>query len=503
MASQMLSSLFGREEIKISQEMIDFQRNDYVVNAITEIFAELRNEVLNNKYVKKASDMHKDEKCLQLLNKLDYTLKERFGLTFKHVASNGSGYGVYVVSPRDVDTISNTSNAEAIDYIKQILDVFKVTEANVKKKENVEVLDPTNISSGDNLSMLYHYRKAIVEIKNKMKSSSVFVDRKKAKIMGLPNEYIAYVMHDLHGYFTKADLLPEEATAVLLHEIGHAFTYIEYSYRTITNTSVLIDTFLENLDKKNRSPKESLVIAYEKSTKRDIAKEVKDKNVVSATIYIMDNYIKEHRYTITGSTHPSVDSEQLADQFAGRFGLSAEVMSALDKIIQAQFKEIDKYLWNNIFQLLLIGVILVVLAIASGIGAILGLLIVVTCILIWFSYLLATYKNPTENDPGYINTYDSLKRRYTRLRNELIRNLRNLDVDEKEFKANLVSSIEKMDKVLDAMPEDKVPMFDAIIRKFSNAAKHRVEVRAIEQMIEDLSENNLYLAAAKLQIKSK
>lgn len=503
MASQLLSSLFGREEIKIAQEMIDFQRGDYVVSAMTEIFSELRNEVLNNKYIKKASDMHKDEKCLELLNKLDYTLKERFGLTFKHAACNGSGYGVYVVSPREVETISNNSNTEMLDYIKQILDSLRVTESNVKKKEDVQEIDPYHISGKDNLSMLYHYRKAIVELKNKMKSSSVFVDRKKAKIVGLPNEYIAYVMHDLYGYFDKANLSAEECTAVLLHEIGHAFTYIEYSYRTIASTSVLMDTFLENIDKKNRSPKDSLIIAYEKATKKDIAKEVKDKNIVTATIYIMDNYIKENRYTMTGSTHPSVDSEQLADQFAGRFGLSAEVVTALEKIYQAAFKECDKYLWSNIFQLLLCVVLLVIMGVATGAGAIIGLTILTTCILIWMSYLLATYKTSTENDPGYINTYDSLKRRYERLRNEQIRNLRNLDVDEKEYKASVISSIEKMDTILKSMPDDKVPLFDAIIRKFSSSAKHRVEVRMIEQLIEDLSENNLYLASAKLQDKIK
>lgn len=500
MASTMLSSLFGREEIKVSHEMIDFQRNDYVVNAMSEIFADLKNEILNNKYIKKAGDLHKDAKCLELLNKMDYVLKERFGITFKHVASNGFGYAVYVVSPKDVDTISATSNVESLEAIKNILEQLRVNENNVKKRDDVQEIDPLNISGKDNLSMLYHYRKSVIDLKNKMKASGVFVDRKKAKIIGLPTEFIAYVVHDLVGYFRDAKMEPEECTAVLLHEIGHAFTYIEYSYRSVTNTSVLIDTFLENIDKKNRTPKDSLVIAYEKATGKSIAKDVKDKNVATATIYILDNYMKDTRCTVTGSTHPSVDSEQLADQFAGRFGLSAEVASGLEKLYEAMFKEFEVMMYSNIGFMSIIALILIAIG-CTGVGAVIGPLVFVSILLIWFSYILSTLRTPTESDPGYINTYDSVKRRYERLRNEIVRNLRNVDIDEKQYKENLLKSLDKMDKVIKAVPDEKVPLFDAVIRKFSSSARHRVEVRVVEQLIEDLSENNLYVAAAKLQIK--
>ena len=515
--SEALEELYALREIKVSHEMIDFQRNDYIVSTLTDLFQELITEVKTTNRVSSATDMHKDGRCLEILNKIDYALLERFGLTFKHVACAGIGYGVFVSSPKEIDAISGKSKQASIEEIDEVLKYYKYNTDLSKKKEDVEVFDDSRytgtrkeekekdelLGKVDNLHLLYNYRKSLEEIKSKMKTSSVFVDRKKAKIVGLPNEYIAYILHDTYTLIEKIKLSAEELTATLLHEVGHAFTYIEYSYRSVANCSVLMDTFLENLTKKNKTPKESLILSYDKySGNKEASKELKDKNAITATLYILDNFIKENFLTLTGSTHPSVDSEQLADQFSGRFDCGENLVSALNKIEEYGIKQLKNY---YLFQL---GMLLVMLLINIGLVVVIGSPAMIVAGLVGVVFLLVlgrllTFVSsyPQDNDPGYKNTYDSLKRRYARMRNEMIRNLRNIELPDKEYKERLILSIEKVDVFLNSVPDEKVGIIDSLVRFFSKSARHRVEVRLLEQLLEDLSENNLHLAAAKLQSK--
>ena len=497
-----LDQFYKREEIHVAREMIDFQRNDYVVSTLNSLFKELCTEVKGNLYIKKSGSMHKDGKCLEILNKIDYTLKERFGLTFKHVACNGFGYAVLVSSPKDIDAISGQDHTGMKEELDKELKRWRFKEHNAKKKEDVQELDPYSDTGKDNLHILYHYRNSLTELRNKMKTDNVFVDRKKAKIVGLPNEYIAYVLHDLYTYITKADMTPEEITAVLLHEVGHAFTYIEYSYRSVSNCSVLMDTFLENMNKKNKTPKESLILAYEKISKGTDSntKDLRSKNAVSATIYVIDSFVKQNMLTLTGSTHPSVDSEQLADQFSGRFGCSAELASGLEKLYAMIYKEIRPIcIWN--ITVLIFYTLLSIAVAASGIGMGIFLTLFFGLLSVYYIHYYITLETPEETDPGYINTYDSLKRRYTRMRNELVRNLRGLELPDKNVKEQLLISIDRLDAILDTVPDERVPFMDSVVRFFSKSARHRVEIRIVEQLIEDLSENNLHVAAAKIQSK--
>lgn len=495
----LLRNEFKREKISIAKEMIEHQNNDYVVSTLNDLFQEIINCVKETK-IKKSSSLHKHPFTLNIINKINYTIKERFGLDTQLVAVDGSeNFGVYVSSPRDVDTIHTTMFSEIMDELKSMIEWYNVNETNAKTKHEVQELSVYDIKSKDNLSFLYNYRKSIMALRDKMCTSSVIVDTKKAKIIGLPNEYIAYVNHDVVPFIKKLNFTAEELTAVFLHEIGHAFTYIEYSYRSVTNTSVLMDTYLDNLTKKNKTPKESLVLAYEKVSK-DKNTEYKTKDLPTATIYMMDSYLKENRFSVTGSAHPGTDSEQLADQFASRFGVGAHLVSGLDKFR----KEFDEKILGAITYSLgsisiIFGSCVVFYLVASvmaaaAVFAIFGLLAAL-CVL--------TIDNPmtSDSEPLYVNTYDDAKRRYERIRNDYIRRLRSNPSATKADIETTIETLKKIDEVIKATPDAKISVIDKLFRVFSSATKHRLEIRNIERMIEDLSENNLYLAAAKLKSK--
>lgn len=497
--SRLIKDMFKREEISVAHEMIEHQHNDYVVSALNELFEDLIQNVKASKSIKKASDLHKDANCLNILNKIDYTLKERFGIETKFVSIDDSmNFGVFVSNPKDVDVLQNEMFSETMSELKVAIEKYNLTEANTKAKREVQDISMWTMDGKDNLSLIYNYRKSIMSLRDKLKTSSIIIDKKKAKIIGLPNDFIAYLQHDLVAFIKKLKCTAEELTSIVLHEVGHAFTYIEYSYKSVTNTSVLVDTFLDNLDKKNKTPKDSLILAYEKVSK-DTSSDYKTKDTATAVIYMLDSYLKENRFTLTGSAHPGIDAEQLADQFAGRFGVGQHLVSGLEKMRDT---------FNNVggCNALLFGIWILLSGAMAIILAIQGMIVgaIVTGIFIFVEILsMLIFKDPfsDDNDPGYAAKYDDAKRRYERIRNESIRRLRSNPSASKADINAIVSNLNKIDEILKTVPETKVTLIDKLFRMFSSSTKHKLEIRTIERMIEDLSENNLYLASAKLQSK--
>lgn len=489
--NNLLRDALRGEKINISREMIEHQNNDYIVNTLNDLFQELINNVQTGR-INKASTLHKDSHCLNTLNKIDYAIKERFGIEIKLVSVDDSeNFGVFVCSPKEVNTITDGSFNEVMDECNKTIEMYNVNEANTKAKNQVQELDMGTEIGKDNLSFIYNYRKSVNALKDKMKTSSVIIDRNKAKIIGLPSDFIAYICHDLPAFIKTLKCNAQELTAILLHEIGHAFTYIEYSYRAVTNTSVLIDTFLDNISKKNKTPKESLILAYEKVSE-DKSSDYKTKNVATATVYMLDSYLKENRFNLTGSAHSGTDSEQLADQFASRFGVGVHLVSGLEKFRNYYTEQI-----LGIKTIMLVGAVIYggIAAICLSMGSMVGGLIFVGVI---FIVCALTIDNPVEkdNDPGSVGTYDDAKRRYMRIRNDYIKRLRSNPTATKSDIEFTINALNKIDAMIVAVPDAKIGLMSTLYRAISSTS-----IYTVERMIEDLSENNLHLAAAKLKSK--
>lgn len=516
MTSKFIKDIFkeidNQYKIDISHEMIDVQPNDYIVDTLTDYYQQLINEITSkSNKIKSSVELQKNSKCTNILHNIDFAIKERFGITVKHTAGLDCVYAIYVTDGKDELAISNGSNAELMDALLDEIQRKHLTEYNTRAKENVSILSPYESQihndktlaqndpfRNDNNSFVYRYYKSLLGLKKKLESDNVFVDRKKAKILGLPSDHICYAVHNLYELIKYADLNARELTAVFLHEVGHAFTHIEYTYRTVANVSVLMDTFMDNIEKKNKTPKESLILAYERATGNS-AKEYKDKNAIAATIYIADSFIKENKFDI--SHYAEIDSEQLADQFSGKFGLGPELVSSLEKMSKGfslwnMYKKGMFSLINNdnVFFLVLttiFAIVLVVLTIPF---------VFFTIICNWLFCLIWGYGKNTDSSTMAYNTYDALSKRYSRIRNEMIRALRSGNLD-KAVVANMITSIENIDRVIKRLGKVKPSHLEAIVRKLSSKAKQRLEIRTIEQLIEDLDANNLYLAAAKISNK--
>jgi len=141
------------------------------------------------------------------------------------------------------------------------------------------------------------------------------------------------------GWF-KLNLTPMERVAILLHELGHPFTYLEYlneTTRTNYAMAAIKEGFAQSEDRTNRY---KLVAQLEKTLNVTLA----DHNgLVTATdpgvveVIVVTSVVDRVRSEMGNSTYDNFAMESLADQYASRMGAGAELASALVKISKAGF----------------------------------------------------------------------------------------------------------------------------------------------------------------------
>ena len=106
------------------------------------------------------------------------------------------------------------------------------------------------------------------------------IDYENAKIGGAFSKYKDnYINIDYHKFFYRYDYSPQEITAVLLHELGHIFTYFELSSK-VDRSNYLITEIANSLKNKEPASKRKVYILelskqkmIDKKTAEDLAKE--------------------------------------------------------------------------------------------------------------------------------------------------------------------------------------------------------------------------------------
>lgn len=469
----------------LSTEMIDIQQNDYIVNVLNEEFKQII-ELVKSNNITDANDAFRNRTIYKIMSKIDVLITKRFGINFKHTAGFGFGYACFTVPPKNKN-ILNTDIEKTYNATNDMLRYSGKREENFKTKDTIKYVEK------DYLDLSYRWKQSMDSLEKTMNTKGVIIDLRKANIIGLPAEYIVFLVVDLYGLIIDLELNEEELTAVLLHEIGHAFTHIEYSYRTITNTSVLLDSLKENIQIKNKTFKESLIIAYEEAYDEKLD-DIKNKNSISATLYVIDRYIASN-IGFNQQPHGLTDSEQLADQFAGRFGVAPVLSNALTKI----YKKYPGYLTaKETFIMLSVPMLIFFLygIIISGVlagGVVLSIGFLISVIVIKITNSIVSIGGLAIG-----STYDENKRRIQRIRNEMVRQLRS-DKLSKEVLVSTLEQIEQIDLTLKSMPEDNIGFVDKLMRKYTSTGKRLTEFKQIEQLVENLMENDLHVVSNKLK----
>lgn len=360
----------------------------------------------------------------------------------------------------------------------------------------------------------------LIKSKNKFKELSkkynITVDLKNAKVSGLPKETVFMLGFNAPGLFNTVGITPEEALGIVTHEIGHAFTHLSVAYRDIINTTVLLNTFTENIEQKNKSSKDSLILSYSKVYKADANKLKSINNNEALGVAILQDAIE-----INHSGYASIDSEQQADQFAGRFGLGADAVSGTEKLAYKTNTDKGWLLTKHNFILELIRCIVHGAPITFA-----SLIMPIPYMFLAFSAAAPIIEIGSQlfDQPVMdAHSYDTGKLRQTRAYHELVRQLRTTDDPEiKDFLLEKISLIDKLAMIhlpqLLYMPMQSpipgelthvFPVLEALTIPFGMIAtnayhlfipgvRRKVKMREIERLIESLDATKLHVAGAKI-----
>lgn len=321
-----------------------------------------------------------------------------------------------------------------------------------------------------------------------------WVDLKQAKVGGMFSQFDHTIWLDIVTMERVGfNFTAKEITAILLHELGHLFTTLEYSDRLESTNQVMQSLAFNlksngNVSERNYLLKELVKASKDSADVKDLEKE---NNRIIFGVKLFRKYIELVKSQMPHDKYDETASEQLADNFASKFGYSKELITGLDKLHKL-FGSPEKSRSVRIFNSL--GVTLFyILGIVKSltfmfIGAIPGGVLLLAIIMLFF-YVSG------EASADY--TYDELKIRYKRIRQQYIEMLSQLKLSRDEMK-NIIANVDFVDKII----QDTVIYKDPI-RRLSNFVfsknRHAKADIELQQFIEELTHNDLFLASAKLQ----
>jgi hypothetical protein len=479
----------------LSTEMIAQQLNDYVVPAITECFVNIINMVKSDFSIKNSVDAFKKREIAAEFTKLDTIITKRFGIPFKHIATTTkTSYAVFVLAPK-INGILDRFIKEEYDYFKDYISTVDIK--NTPSEQMISYDDQPD-------ELTVNWIKGIDELEKTMNTTGVVVDLKKAYVHNYPQTATNFVMCDVYENIINYNWNANYFTAFLLHEIGHSFTATEYTYRTVRNTSVLLDSIQTTVMKQNKPLKEALLLAYSKAYGDVASKKLQNKNVVTVIVASAEAALFEFD-AFSKSMYNAIDSEQLADQFSGRFGMGAYLAEALSNDNAIYYASKNQYQIEMLMSHGNIMLLIYMLALLTTGKLLLSGYIVIGGVIAYLLFKVVSIifdAMSVAGEPPTARTYDDDKTRMIRIRHELVRQIRSYDLDKATIKV-ILERLDILDKIIAITPNNtKDGIINSIylfFRKRNFIGKQLLEYDQFEQLIETLMENNLHVASAKIK----
>ena len=339
-------------------------------------------------------------------------------------------------------------------------------------------------------------------IKSNLDKGNIELDLKNAYIKGLEGSTFIITVDTLR--FRTLGITPEELTSVIIGEVGHIFSYLEYMTSTTNSNKILADTFLRERFTKGKDPVESFKIALEESNpdvKVDVSSPIKVMETLDAYI------LKTYRF---GSSQRSIkiDFKRLADQFTARFGLGNNIANVLEKLnnLRVIRNSNDIVVDSWFYTFFRMTMYLTILVLSFLFFNIFGLVIFLTYITVkLLSYLIVmvgdfikkVFLAIFSTDVDQTVNSESIIKRLTRIKSELIRQLRSEKMTDAS-KTILVEHIENIKSIIERMKDNF-----AILGKYaeSNKASTYNKMEEVNFLTEVLQENELHFLKSKFELK--
>jgi hypothetical protein len=472
-----------KENRSVGIEGVKHQMNDPVVGELETCFTDLIRLTRNNpSKLANAISYFRDEKTKVVIDSIDNILYKRFGFKIKHV-SYERNYGVFPVTPITNNPIS-VDREDLRKYIDIVLE-NQTTQPHINPKMPVSDEDAVkNVLWG------------IKELDKQMVKDGIVVDFDTATIKGLPEETRIIMFADYHFLIRTCNLTARQIVAILMHEVGHAFTHVSNTYRSIKNTTRLLETMKGEVTDESTG-KDIVRLAYRNVLGQE--KDVEDKSIPTLYVEFVDDMLRSNLGFDVGNPHYATDSEELADNFSAKFGLGLELAVAL-KGMRENGPSLSKLFFtpDSIIYGVYISLVTFVLSLSVTMA------VAAPFVAFAIGYLLIKISRYvidiiTLGDASESRTYDYDERRVIRIKNTMVNRLRTAKLD-KEEKKQMVANIEEVVSTSKFFIKYSNERFTA---KFMNnlLAFNRTarDSKKIEEAIEDLMENDLHVASNKLR----
>jgi len=291
-------------------------------------------------------------------------------------------------------------------------------------------------------------------------------------LLCLPSQYLLGV-----GVWKVMEMTAEEMAAILLHEVGHVFTYYEYLDRVVTTNQVLASIAHANTNKDLESKKiiisrsaRDLTIAPD-----DITRLLESEDNLLAAVILVQTAKQQCISELGISVYDQVGCEQLADQYANRMGAGRAVVTGLDKIIR-HYGPRPHYF---------------------PIRFILNILDTVCATFDVISFFLNLLCANFVSDK-YLTIYDDDKTRYLRIKHDMVNQLKNPLVVGAQ-RDQILSDLAAIDVVIDRTDPAVLSIVNKLTYFFSSSRKKVYESTILQKELEEFANSNLYAHAAKLQ----
>lgn len=389
------------------------------------------------------------------------------------------------------DVLNVFKDGHLTEMVKRYTGLNIEFSVDVKMGQMNAYVYPPDISTNNTILADYHrlwMRGADgVALLKKIKDTPVgYVDLEKGRVYGIFEELKIRSAITYELLTATEPFLPEEKAAIMLHEIGHAFTFLETLSETVRVEASIMTVQRELLGTTDKVKRIELAKALNKTldTNVDVDKiSDSDDGSVWYTVYV-SNRAMQLRNVNNAGRYTDVASEFMADQFATRHGGGEYLVSGLAKMYRLygtnSMKSKTMFWLSFIMDATIASMMAIGLASVGAIGVL--VVVAVTALSVWL-------------DPTY-SIYDNDMERFRKIKQDLIIRLKDRDIPS-DVRSMTLDAIKTIDETLSAMNNNRTfsQMVTLILRP---GVRKAVKQEEIQQALSSTMNNDLFKTAATL-----